>query len=52
MVREMITVQVGQCGNQLGRLFWDSALAEHAEHNEEGVYDEVTKGLNAAFHVP
>jgi len=40
MVREMVTIQVGQCGNQLGRLFWESALAEHAEHNASGVFDE------------
>ena len=30
MPREIITLQVGQCGNQIGRRFWDMALAEHA----------------------
>ena len=25
-------IQVGQCGNQLGRRFWDCALHEHSEH--------------------
>lgn len=30
MVREIITVQVGQCGNQIGHRFWELALAEHA----------------------
>ena len=40
MPRELITIQVGQCGNQIGRRFWDLALAEHAEHNPEGVFDD------------
>ena len=40
MVREMVMVQVGQCGNQLGRLFWEEVLAEHCEHNKEGIFDE------------
>lgn len=40
MVREMVTIQVGQCGNQIGRMFWEQALAEHAEHNQEGLFDE------------
>ena len=30
MVREIVTVQVGQCGNQIGGRFWDLALREHA----------------------
>ncbi|KAG5183531.1 Tubulin/FtsZ family, GTPase domain-containing protein [Tribonema minus] len=30
MPRELITIQVGQCGNQIGRCFWQQALAEHA----------------------
>ena len=30
MPREIITVQVGQCGNQIGRAFWSQALQEHA----------------------
>jgi tubulin epsilon len=40
MVREMVTIQVGQCGNQLGRLFWQQALAEHSVYNQDGVYDD------------
>ena len=31
MVRELITIQVGQCGNQIGCKFWDLALGEHSE---------------------
>jgi hypothetical protein len=30
MVREMVTIQVGQCGNQIGRCFWSMLLAEKA----------------------
>ena len=30
MPRELVTVQVGQCGNQIGCRFWDIALREHA----------------------
>ncbi|KNC48695.1 tubulin [Thecamonas trahens ATCC 50062] len=35
MVRELITIQVGQCGNQVGCRFWDLALAEHSKAAEE-----------------
>jgi tubulin epsilon len=30
MPREVITIQVGQCGNQIGCRFWDLILREHA----------------------
>jgi hypothetical protein len=40
MPREIITVQVGQCGNQIGCRFWELALREHALHNPQGIYDE------------
>ena len=40
MPRELVTVQVGQCGNQVGCRFWELALREHAAHNARGVYDE------------
>jgi tubulin epsilon len=30
MPREIITIQAGQCGNQIGMKFWDLALQEHA----------------------
>ena len=35
-----ITVQIGQCGNQIGCRFWDLALREHASVNKKGIYDE------------
>ena len=33
MPREIVTVSVGQAGNQLGRTFWSLALHEHAAHS-------------------
>lgn len=30
MPREILTIQVGQCGNQIGMKFWDLALREHS----------------------
>ena len=40
MPREIITVQVGQAGNQIGCRFWDLALREHAAFNPSGIYDD------------
>ncbi len=38
MPRELITVQVGQCGNQIGMRFWDLALREHSKYSN--IYDD------------
>ena len=35
-----ITIQIGQCGNQIGCRFWDLALREHSSVNKKGVFDE------------
>jgi len=35
-----ITVQIGQCGNQIGCRFWDLALREHSFVNKKGIFDE------------
>jgi hypothetical protein len=42
MPRELVTVQVGQCGNQIGCRFWDIALKEHASMctSNSPVFDE------------
>lgn len=37
---QSITVQVGQCGNQIGCRFWDLALREHSSVNKDGTFDE------------
>lgn len=39
MVREIISVHVGQCGNQIGRAFWKQVLAEHANHNQSSLFE-------------
>jgi len=41
-MREIISVQVGQCGNQIGGKFWETICAEHGI-GADGVY----KGDNA-----
>mmetsp|Transcript_11073 Transcript_11073/g.19222 ORF Transcript_11073/g.19222 Transcript_11073/m.19222 type:complete len:473 (-) Transcript_11073:121-1539(-) len=40
MPRELVTIQVGQCGNQIGCRFWELALREHAAYNTTGVFDD------------
>lgn len=40
MPREIITVQVGQCGNQIGSRFWDMVLQEHATYSRRRVWDD------------
>jgi len=38
MVREILHVQVGQCGNQIGNRFWQTVIAEH-NLNGAGKYE-------------
>jgi len=40
MPRELITIQVGQCGNQIGMGFWNLALKEHAKNNKNNLFDD------------
>ena len=41
MPREIITLQVGQCGNQIGCRFWELALREHSTKSKrKALYDE------------
>eukprot|EP00762_Andalucia_godoyi_P004150 ANDGO_06301.mRNA.1 Tubulin beta-2 chain len=37
--RELITIQIGQCGNQIGCRFWDTALKEHTVYSKK-VFDD------------
>ncbi|KAL4496011.1 hypothetical protein ABPG72_015433 [Tetrahymena utriculariae] len=39
-MRELITIQVGQCGNQIGAKFWELAIKEHSKYNKSSVYDD------------
>lgn len=36
---EIITVQMGQCGNQLGTQFWDTIFQEHHVNPSSGMYN-------------
>lgn len=40
MPREVITVSVGQAGNQLGHRFWELAVQEHAAHDASGRFPD------------
>jgi len=42
MVREIIHLQVGQCGNQVGNAFWKGVVEEH-KIGSDGVYVEPEK---------
>ena len=45
-------LQVGQCGNQLGRRFWDRALHEHASHHASlgGTAPVFNAPMSTLFH--
>jgi len=46
MPREMITIQVGQCGNQIGMEFWKQLCAEHGI-SPDGILEEyATEGTD------
>ena len=36
---ENVMIEVGQCGNQIGRRFWELALVEHAKAKTDPNYD-------------
>ena len=46
MPREVITLQVGQCGNQIGTEFWKQLCAEHGI-NKDGILEEYAANGNA-----
>eukprot|EP00792_Barthelona_sp_PAP020_P004580 TRINITY_DN2219_c0_g1_i1.p1 TRINITY_DN2219_c0_g1~~TRINITY_DN2219_c0_g1_i1.p1 ORF type:complete len:461 (-),score=103.53 TRINITY_DN2219_c0_g1_i1:7-1389(-) len=46
MPRELITIQVGQCGNQIGSQFWLKALQEHTIYDSS---DKFTEELSSFF---
>ncbi|XP_034247512.1 tubulin epsilon chain-like [Thrips palmi] len=47
---EFITVQVGQCGNQIGSAFWPLALQEHGISASKPVAQQQRSRYNDAFH--
>jgi len=46
MPREIITVQLGQCGNQIGMEFWKQLCAEHGINPEGILEDFVVEGID------
>eukprot|EP00899_Mesostigma_viride_P027786 jgi/Mesvir1/8192/Mv12488-RA.1 len=44
MPREIITLQVGQCGNQIGTEFWKKLCQEHGINNEGILEEYATQG--------
>lgn len=46
MPREIITLQVGQCGNQIGTEFWKRLCAEHGINSEGIIEDYATNGTD------
>ncbi|RUS21873.1 tubulin gamma chain [Endogone sp. FLAS-F59071] len=53
MPREIITLQTGQCGNQIGMEFWKQLCAEHGISKDGTLEDFATEGGNLTdFCVP
>lgn len=46
MPREIITVQIGQCGNQIGMEFWKQLCAEHGISPEGILQDFIVEGID------
>ena len=44
MPREIITLQVGQCGNQIGSEFWKQLCAEHGISADGILQDYAAQG--------
>ncbi|KAI9246774.1 tubulin gamma chain [Sporodiniella umbellata] len=44
MPREIVTLQAGQCGNQIGSEFWKQICAEHGISNDGTLEDFATEG--------
>lgn len=46
MPREIITLQVGQCGNQVGSEFWKTIIKEHGIRPDGILEDYATDGTD------
>ena len=46
MPREIITLQVGQCGNQVGSEFWKTIIKEHGIRPDGILEDFATDGTD------
>ncbi|KAG8344537.1 Tubulin FtsZ family GTPase domain [Trypanosoma vivax] len=57
MPREVVTVQVGQCGNQLGLKWWDVLLQEHKANSDyvdarDALFDASENAVGAVGKAP
>jgi tubulin gamma len=48
MPREIITLQVGQCGNQIGMEFWKQLCLEHGI-NKDGILEDFATQVGLLF---
>jgi len=52
-MREIVHVQTGQCGNQIGNKFWETIIQEHGINND-GIYtgqnDQLLERINVYFN--
>ena len=46
MPREMVMLQLGQCGNQIGFEFWKKLCKEHGISKEGILEEHATEGLD------
>ena len=49
MPREIITLQVGQCGNQIGMEFWKQLCLEHGI-SKEGILEDFATQVSGCIH--
>ena len=53
-MREILSIHVGQCGNQIGEMFWELALKEHGLDENGSLTKQVTpaeeKAMEVFFH--
>ena len=50
MPRELITVSVGQAGNQIAHRFWELAVKEHAAFNTDGLFTDSMSRSGPGLH--
>ena len=50
-MREIVTLQVGQCGNQIGYKFWESIAQEHGIDTSDGAYHGTSEAQIAKSNV-
>ncbi len=50
-MREILTLQVGQCGNQIGYKFWESISLEHGIDTQTGFYTGTNEAQIAKSNV-